>query len=188
MKKTVLYILALLISTNLMGQSSKMPISIGFFAPYGINLGLKVGTALELNKWENSDSDKFQTLSVSPQLGYFTYQSYENISNTIAVETSLDYRRYTNNQSFYGLGAVGLGYHAELQRVDASVNVGTGAITHNTRTNHYFVPTAILGFGKVPVKRLGYYFKGFVGQRINPSVGNALLFGAELGLTFNVGS
>lgn len=171
-----------------MGQLSKMPISVGLYAPYGINLGLRVSTAFELNKWENSDNDKFQTLSVSPQLGFFTYQSYANVSNTVALETSLDYKRFASNQKIYGLGAVGLGYHAEIQQVDASVNVGTGAITNNTRTNHFFVPTVTLGLGKVPVERLGYYLKGFAGQRINTSVGSSFLFGAEIGLTFNVGS
>ena len=169
-----------------MGQSSKIPISIGYFAPYGVHLGGKIGTSFELKQLEIGNKSKVHSLSISPQLGYFSYFSYTNVHRGLALDANLDLRRYASNQQFYGLAAIGLSYHSLFEKVSTAVNLGTGETINDVQTTHYFVPTFNLGFGQDPNKWLGYYFKASVGQRINTTVGSSLFVSAELGLTFNL--
>jgi hypothetical protein len=162
-----------------------MPISVGYFAPYFINPGVRVSTAFEIKNWENSSNDKLKTLSVSPQVGFwnvFVYQSEK--SNNWALDAQLEYRSYNASRKFYGLASVGLGYHLTLDNSDLNVNIGTGGITPSTNTTHHFVPSIQLGFGQDFNDHLGYYFKIFTGQRFSSSAGNDLLFGGELGLSY----
>jgi len=184
MKKIIIYTIVLLVSANLMGQSSKMPITLSYFAPYGINPGLKIGTSHTAKEWRTNAETRLQKLEVSPQVGFWSASAYSNnVHRTFLLDAQLEYRLYTKNEKRYILASVGLGYHLSLESPDLNVNLGTGEINRNRNIAHHFVPTFNAGFGHDLTDKIGYYFKAFVGERFN-STGNDLLFGAELGLSF----
>lgn len=184
-KKILVYLILLFISSNVIGQSSEIPISVGYFAPYGLNIGIKASTAFEINNWE--DNAKLSTLSISPQVGYWSAFAYGNdVNNSLVLDAQLEYRRYNANQTFYGLASAGLGYHLTLENSTIGVDIGTGQLNPSTTTSHHFVPSINLGFGKDFSDKLGFYFKAFTGKRFSSSVGNDFLLGGELGLTFYI--
>ncbi len=184
MKKLGIVFIVLLTSIQLSAQDASLPIHIGYYAPYGINPGLKIGTGFEIRQWEN-EKEQLRTLSWSPQIGFWSYRVYDNqIHQTLVADVTLDYRYYASSKKIYGLAAVGLGYHATLERSTLGVNLGTGEVTPTTITTHHFVPTATVGFGQDFNSSIGYYFKLFGGQRFNSTVGNDLFVGGELGITY----
>ena len=183
MKKLIFVFFTICIAINLSAQDTKLPISIAYYTPYAINPGLKIGTAFQL-KTINTSGDKLQTLSVNPQIGFWNSSIYDNnIHRTLVADAHLNYKRYTMNQQFYGLTGIGLSYQLELQRTGLNLDLSTGDSTSDTKSIHSFIPMFNLGFGK-DYDRLGYYFKGFVGQRFAISDSNSLFAGAELGFTF----
>ena len=116
MKKLITSLCFLLLGFfYLSAQPSKSPINIGYFMPYGINAGLKIGTSFEVKTWQSKTNDKWKTLAISPQIGFWSYSVYSNnIHRTLVFGTDLDYKRYTSSGKSYGLASVGLNYHLSL--------------------------------------------------------------------------
>jgi hypothetical protein len=183
MKRLTIIILFIAISGQLLAQNTNLSINIGYYAPYGINPGVRIGTSFQWKEWQNKANDKRTTLSISPQIGYWNYSAYGNtIHNTFNVEAHLDYKKYFTER-FYGLVAAGLSYQMEFQRTGFVIDLGAGQVTPTTKTVHNIVPMTTLGIGR-DNDLLGYYFKGFIGQRFASADAQNLFFGAELGLTF----
>lgn len=184
MKSLIIIILLVTTSGQLLAQTTNLPINVSYYAPYGINLGVRIGTSFQWKEWQNKTNDKQRTtLSISPQIGYWRYSAYGNtIHNTVNLETHLDYKKYFSPK-FYTLVAAGLSYQIEFQRTGSTVDLGTGMITPTSKTVHNIVPMATLGLG-IDNDKLGYYFKGFIGQRFASVYGQNLFFGAELGIIF----
>ena len=185
MKIIIIILLTIGMSTQLSAQNF-LPISIGYYTPYGVNPGLKIGTYFEWKEWGNTEDNNRKTLSINPKIGYWNAISYSNnVHRTMLIDGSLEYKSYTRNQRFYGLAAVTLGYHLSFERVANSVNIGMGQQTPTIETLHYFVPTLNLGFGQRINDKLEYYFKIDGGQRLNTSTDNDLFVAAELGLVIH---
>lgn len=183
MKQLTIVILIIAISSQLSAQNTSLPISVGYYAPYGINPGVKIGTSFQWKEWGGEANNKRKTLSISPQIGYWNYSSYGNtIHNAFNLEGHLDYKKYFT-QKVYGLAAAGLSYQMELHRAGLAVDLGTGQITSSTKIIHNLVPMATFGLGR-DNDQLGYYLKGFIGQRFASTDGQNLFVGGELGLTF----
>ncbi len=186
MKNTIAILFILLKCSATMAQDKAIPIDIGYFAPYVLQVGGKIGTSFELKNWKPQDETEKQiihSLSISPQIGYFFNP---NIQRNFLINTELVYKRKKSPTKIYPTASIGLGYMLGVQQQDGAVNLATGKIEKNTKSINYFVPTLNIGFAKDPKKILGYYFKASYGRRISTEVEDSALFGLELGLRINL--
>ncbi len=184
MRNILVFGVMLCLGFTLSAQNLNLPIHVGYFAPYGTHIGLKVGTSLGGKDWKSNtqnEINRLHTIKINPQVGYFMQL---NVQKNILFNVEFEYRTHSSNRSFYPLVSVGMGYLAGFQRQDGTVNLGTGEIDHNIKTIHHFVPTINLGFGRTPQQKFGYYFKLFYGSKI--STVYAAFFGAELGVIFHI--
>ncbi|KAA3636528.1 MAG: hypothetical protein DWQ02_08115 [Bacteroidetes bacterium] len=188
MKSPFYLIVFLCFLTNLplKGQNTKMPVSIGYFAPYGVQYGAKAGISIPWKNWESDrkeDQIRSYNLTLDPQIGYFVFPE---VQNNFFLNMELAIRSHKNEKRFSPMASAGLGYLLGLQKQEGSVNLATGEIDFETTALHYFVPTVSLGFNIKPKKSMGYYFKGFFGRKIIRGLEGSTIIGAEAGITFNI--
>ena len=184
-RQEILIILLVLVSGyHLQAQDQGIPIQVGYYAPFGIHLGAKVGSAFTLKSWSPTEEEgrhKIHALEIQPQIGYFQYPT---VQENLLVNAEIVYRNRKSDKRFYRMASIGLGYIAGFQRQGGTVDLSTGDIAHDVETLHQFAPTINLGFGKDPSGKLGYYFKVFYGGQLGGPTENAAFFGAEVGLAF----
>lgn len=183
--KEIILLLLLIFSFNneLLAQNKDKILTFGYFAPYAVQVGGKLGLALEMTNWESGKAKKTKInhLEIHPQIGYFTFP---NVQNNLLIQTDINYRRHQANKKLYPIAGISLAYLLSSQKVDGAVDLATGTISPQRRGLHYFVPSVHLGIRKVPKKRLGYYGKVFYGQKMSPQVEGAGFWGLELGGLF----
>ena len=186
MKKHLIYIaLFFICSFKVSSQSTLPPISFGYYAPYGIQAGINVGTTFKIHnfiKESETENSKVRALYLNPQIAYF---ENPDIQKNIFLNTELVYARKKSAHSFAPFASVGMGYMLSVQRYDGTVSLSDGKMEFNTKALHQFVPTVNLGFRKDPKGLLGYYFKLFYGHKLFSTGEGSALFGLELGLVFN---
>lgn len=184
MQKTLLLLFAVLLSSNILAQTKKnVLIDLGYYGPYAIQIGGKLGTSFELIAWDSDKSNKVRhSLNIGPQIGYFINPIQKELQKNSFINSEVLYKRQKSNNGLYPTASVGLAYMLGVQSTGGTVNLGTGNIRRTTRTIHYFVPTLNIGFARDPLKRVGYYFKGFYGRRISKQVDGSGYFGLEFGL------
>ena len=187
MKNRLLVIIFTFFTIPLMCQIDSYPLYVSYFAPYGVQFGVKVGTSFHLKTWGFNKSDevsKERHLSISPQIGYFINP---NVQNNILLESALDYKWYKSGRKLHFITGIATGYLMGIKKRDGTVNLGSGNISNiDAETVHYFIPTINAGLEKDPGKSLGYYARAFYGRKIASEVEDDAFFGAELGLIFNL--
>lgn len=187
MIRALILLLAVIFSSaQVKGQEKDMVLTAGYFAPYGIQFGAKVGASVNWKSWEaeaKGDRQRIQRLNINPQLSYFVFP---NVQRNILTNVELVYQTNRSDKRFRPMASVGLGYLLAWQRQDGTVNLSNGDITFNSETLHYFAPTLNIGFDVIPKKQIGYYLKGFYGRKFTSQEGNTALFGLELGLTYTI--
>ena len=186
MKKTVIFLFIILIGSNIIAQDKTIPIDIGYFAPYLIHVGGKIGTSFELKNWKPDnelDSQKTHSLSISPQIGYFVNP---DVQKNLLINSELVYKRKKSISKMYLTSSIGLGYMLGIQNQGGTVSLAKGTIERETKAINYLVPTLSIGFAKDPQKIVGYYLKGFYGRKISSQVKDSAFFGLELGLKINL--
>ena len=163
-----------------MGQANSNTLSIGYYAPYGIQFGAKLGASFTLKNWDKeSESSRVSKLSVQPQISYFVFP---DVQHNVLLNNEIVYSLHKVDKRFFPMVSVGTGYLLAIQNTDGSVNLATGDISNNTETLHYFLPTFNLGFGIAPKKSIGFYTKAFYGHKIGSISENEAFFGIDLGI------
>ncbi len=179
----LLVFVALWCANGVLAQSKPSSMYLGYFAPYGIQIGAKVGTSFEVKQWDASKSSRSFSLSVRPHVGYF---SFPDVQHNFLVNTEVVLRTRKSAKRFAPLASLGLGYILGRQRTDGTVDLGTGKRTFNVDTLHQLAPTIGLGFDVLPKKRLGFFLHAFYGPSLISQRANAAFFGLELGVLFNL--
>lgn len=162
-------------------QKAPIPLRVGLFLPYGTQIGVKVGTWHQLTNWE--ENDRAHQLWLSPQAGFF---AFPRVENTFLLNADLEYQFRRGEKRVFPRVAVGVGYMLARERVDGSVDLSSGDITHATRSLHYLVPSAGLGLGILPTKRFGYHIMASYGRRIGLNVQSEAYVGLEVGVTIPI--
>ncbi len=180
MKKLVL-LLALFSLAEYLPAQRDLPIHIGYYAPYGVQYGAKVGVSAAV--WESEGNRHVRQLQLNPQLGYFTYP---DVQKNFLVNAELVYRQSKPDRRFYKMASLGFGYLLAAQRQGVSVNLGSGESTADMDYIHHLLPTISLGLGQDPKRVIGWYAKAFYGRKIGLAAADETFLGVELGLTFNL--
>jgi|GEM_PF-1195010 len=186
MTKPLLVLLAWMVGIGAWAQNDPASLSVGYFAPYGIQLGGKLGASFQVGQWPQENeatAERIHKLKIQPQVGYFTYPQ---VQHNFVLNCEAVYLRTRPGRRFTPLASVGLGYWMARQRQGGSVNLGSGEITYDVENLHYITPTLNIGFEIAPKKVIGYYLKGFAGRKIGLGEPSAGLFGLEAGLTFQL--
>lgn len=187
MTRVSLLLILLAWGTGLFAQKDKPAVFLGYFAPYGSQFGGKAAVSFHVKNWKKEDQTEARRTHqfyLSPQFGYFVFPS---VQRNYLFNLESVYQRTRPNKRFAPTASVGLGYLLARQQQEGAVHLGTGEITYEVTSLHYFTPTIGLGFNIIPKKVIGYYLKGFYGRKITSQQENAAIFGLEGGLIFNVG-
>lgn len=162
------------------------PILVSYYAPYGVQIGGKIGTEVKLKTWKKvrqDGSEATSALLIQPQIGYFVKPG---LRKSLLLETAFSYPFRKMNRRTYIAPSIAFGYLIGWENTEGSVNLGSGEIEQITETSHFFLPTANLEIGKLPKKHIGYFFKVFFGNKMHLELENASFFGAELGLRIHL--
>lgn len=145
------------------------PLTIGLYAPYGTQPGLKLGAEIDLPGG----------LVLAPQAAAFT--RLWNHSSGMA-NLDLGYRRHRGG-SRYATISVGAAYLLSAQIVTESIELSTGGYTTTRQLRHYATPTVSyeLAWSRPAADP---YLKLSVGRKISPQVADSTFFAAEIGLRF----
>lgn len=173
------------LGTHLMAQKEAPLITVGYFAPYGVQIGGKLGVRLPLKTGDTMAGRKharISTLSISPQVAHFVFPGTQR--NTL-LSTEFIYQIAKENKRFSPMTSFSLGYLLARQKQGGNVNLGSGDVADVIESLHYFAPTITVGFDIKPRRAIGYYMRAFYGREIGQQA-NSPLFGLELGTTFNL--
>ena len=183
MKQSYLLLLTLLWGFPLLVQSQKkqIPVFAGWYGPYAIQPGIKVGVAFTCHDWErsNATSIKSRQLYLSPQLGIF-----RRISNHTSYVLNMDfgYQRSSDQRKLYLSSSLGFAYLLENLTLSSTVDLSNGNITATDKElRSYFLPTVNVSFGKAPDQRLGWYSKVSYGRKVSKKMEDAGFFALEFG-------
>ncbi len=167
---------------SISGQERSTELSVGYFAPYGLQFGGKIGASFNYKQWKLNAEDgaaPIHKLNINPQLGYFVNP---DVQQNVLFNTELSYQRKKANKRFAPIAALGLGYLLAFQQLGGTVNLANGQIHTEKETLHYFTPTLNLGFEVEPKKSIGYYFKLFYGRKFGAQRVDSSIFGVEFGM------
>ncbi len=188
MKNTILIFILLFASISLFSQTEKttLPISIGYYGPYLIQPGLKIGTSFNLKEWgvenskKNEASTRSQSFFISPQIGLFTKPEDHT---SFIINADIGYQA----KKIYSAFSIGLGYLAEFEIISISLNLGTGEIDRKNRERRdYFVPTINYELSSAINSNIRWFSKFSYGRKISSKVENSAIFIIEIGIKLNL--
>ncbi len=193
MKSSLIIFIVLLISCNTaiaQTESKGIPVFVGYFGPYIIQPGIKIGTHFDVKEWQTEKTKKKgdfirkQGLFVSPQIGAFTRI---NNHTSFLLNADFGYKRQKEGRAFYSAYSIGLGYLIESQIIFSSIDLGSGNVNSKDREiRNYFLPTINYEFGQEPNPKIGWYTKFSYGRKISAQVEDSAAFMIELGLKFKM--
>ncbi|MCI4669210.1 MAG: hypothetical protein MRZ79_13830 [Bacteroidia bacterium] len=181
MKKLLLFI-AMFATLHSFSQESQtaVPLFAGYYGPYLIQPGLKVGTKLELG--ERTNQEEAKPLYLSPQIGVFTRSGNHT---SLVANADLGYVFKKKHGSVYAAPSLGVGYILAQQLLDQSLDLNNGEKPNSNREwRSFFLPTLNLEFGKEPGEKTGWYSKVSYGRKISSLVENSDFFAFEVGMKF----
>ncbi|MCP3930447.1 MAG: hypothetical protein GY705_15250 [Bacteroidetes bacterium] len=188
MKNTLILFVLFAFGNHIFAQteSKGIPVFVGYFGPYAIQPGIKIGTHFDVKEWQSGKREKIrkQSLYVSPQIGAFT-----QINNHTSFFSNADfgYKRQKEEAAFYSAYSIGLGYLTEFQILSSTLDLGSGEVSGKVRERRaYFLPALNYEFGKEPNSKIGWYSKFSVGRKISNKNEDSAAFIIELGLRFNL--
>lgn len=195
MKNTILTLILLLIGISMFGQEGEsmkektnIPIFVGYYGPYGIQPGIKVGSQFDLKTRAIAKDDlitKTSDVFISPQLGTFTRPGNHF---SLVVNADVGYKIKKLKQKLYVAPSLGFGYLTEFQVLSNTINLATGEVSKKTRDRRgYFLPTVNFEFGQDPRKKIAWYSKFSYGRKMSTRLEDSAFFAVELGLKFNLG-
>ncbi|MEM7038468.1 MAG: hypothetical protein AAF570_15900 [Bacteroidota bacterium] len=174
--------------TGLHGQAPEKPIplSVGYFGPYGVRPGLKVGVRHGIKSWEAESADyKSRQLFFQPQIGTFFYPR-NHFSFVLEADGGIVLKN--QNTGWYTAYSVGLGYLTEFAITSVSIDLGTASQGQKTREfRGYLLTVGNFEFGKSVSERWGWFVKLTGGRRFTTRIENALFVAVEIGAIINIG-
>lgn len=188
MKNNLLIFIFLLTNLSLLAQQEDKitPISIGFYGPYIIQPGIKIGTAFDLKEWkiEKEQNLKSRKLFVSPQIAAFI-RPKNHTSFILNVDVGYIIKKSQSN--FYIAPSVGLGYLMTSQILSNTIDLSNGEINEKDRElRNYFLPTLNFELGKQATEKMGWFTKLSYGRKVSSKIENAAFFALELGVKFHL--
>ena len=186
MRNSFLVFVVLLCSLSLVAQqeSEVIPVSVGVYCPYVFQPGIKIGTAVNLKKWEVEKGDRIKSRSLftSPQIGLFVRPQNHN---SYVLNLDLGYKIKSNKRRIYIAPSLGLAYLMADQILSTTVDLSNGNIVEKDREiRNYFLPTINFELGNEKNKKIGWYTKLSYGRKISSQIEDSGFFALELGLKF----
>ncbi|MEM6299663.1 MAG: hypothetical protein AAF740_13320, partial [Bacteroidota bacterium] len=177
MKKVALFLLfcSTILSSYAQKEENGRMLSVSYFTPFVTQPGIKVSTAFRLKEVKDNQ------LSIRP---HFTWFMQSELHQNFILGGDISYTIRKPEKYFYLAPSVGVGYLLSIENTEGSVNLGSGDIEQERETLHYFLPTLNFELGKLPKKRLGYFFRAFWGRKMTGQEVNSAFFGAELGIIY----
>lgn len=149
--------------------------SLAYYAPFGVQQGLKVGLDIDL-----ADSKevlgKSRITFLNPEIAAF-YNPRVQDNYLVNFKTGSKADDSKKWQSSWMLGA---GYLLSRKWVDGSVNLGTGEVERTKENSSFFLPTINYELVLNRDGKLDPYLGAYFGQAIGKN--SSLFFGVELGV------
>ena len=172
MKKSFVILSFLLLpATWVLGQD--LALSTGYFGPYLMQPGIKVGAEFDFGK-----------IYVSPQLAYFSRLG-NNTNGMVNLEAG--FRKQKSDKKFFSTYSMGVAYLYQSELLSSIVALGSSAIENTRESRHYFIPSLNFGFGWSVKDRLDWYTKISGAWKIAADQEGQFLLLGELGLKWDLG-
>lgn len=191
MKRLVILFFAFL-STNAWAQTSRSPtpLSLGFYAPFATQPGVKLGiqypwlqTSGLFKKLNGSSTQRIRNTFINPEIAYFTRI---NSNDNLLINADIGYKVLRTRKNYYSEYSIGLGYLVSWETLSVSVNLGSGDISdRDIERRSFFLPTINYTIGKHVDRGIGWFSKASFGREIS-SREDAGFFALEIGITYNI--
>ena len=163
-------------------DSNHLPISIGLWANYFTQPGIKLETQVPIKNL--ASNSKIKQLYWAPQLGFFTYPQNHN---GLLLGVDLGIKKRKEGRKMYSSYALGIAYLGQSRLNSFSVNLGDGSSGSSQRVwQSFFLGTLNYTLGRTATKGPGWYTKLSAGPKLQPGGESSFIAGMELGLTFNL--
>ncbi|MEM7157177.1 MAG: hypothetical protein AAF799_30270 [Myxococcota bacterium] len=167
-----------------------VPLTVGYFGPYAIQPGVRVGTWFPIKAWTKTRDarrgpvTRTGSLFAGPQLAFFARPG-----NHLSVMASgeLGYRFQRHDRKVHSAFAIGGGYLASFQIVTIAVDLSSGDKNNTREMRHYFVPTLSYALGHDVLPNFGWFLKFSYGQKLSVPIESSAMVMVELGLSFRLG-
>lgn len=170
----------LLAGPILQAQEQPPELHIGYFAPFGIQIGGSVAYTDVLKQPIGAHQWWWRA-----QIGYF---AQPNVSDAVFLHPEIEYRRCRPGQYFYGSFSIGSSLAYILRKQEGTLNLANGDIEYQTEDTLFIIPRISPGMGVAPRKRVGGYLRASYGQQLGGDVGRQAFFSAAAGLAFSMHS
>jgi len=166
------------IVTALTASAGGVPVTLGVYAPYGVQPGLRLGTYKSFGEREGRWTTSWFT---GPRIAVFT-RPWNHTSALIDAE--LGYWIQRPDRRFYSAWSLGAGYLASSQVVSESVALSTGASTPERALRSYFAPSLSyeLGWSLRPDRAV--FCELSFGRKMSGQIEDSALFAVEVGARF----
>ena len=167
-----------------MAQDEKLSLSIGYFAPFGVNFGGQAGVVIPYKELRSSEKGTYRKrLLLNPHVAYFARPDVER-NFLINLKSGLEMRKA--ERKFYFFPSLGVGYLHTVRTLGGTVNLGTGDFSRQTESINAFLPTINLELGSSAWKSFGYFGNLYYGREITSGQSNAGFFGIEFGFKYHL--
>jgi hypothetical protein len=173
-------LLMVLAGTTLQAQEPPPELHIGYFAPFGAQIGGSVAYADVLKRLGGMHQWWWRA-----EAGYF---AQPNVSDGMFLHPEVEYRPCRPGQHFYGSFSIGSSLAYTLSKREGTLNLANGDIEYRTEGTWFIIPRISLGIEVAPRKRLGGYLRASYGQQLGGDNGRQAFFSASAGLAFSMHS
>ncbi|WP_421946619.1 hypothetical protein [Phaeodactylibacter xiamenensis] len=173
-------LLMILAGTTLQAQEQPPELHIGYFAPFGVQIGGSVAYTDVLKQPIGAHQWWWRA-----QAGYF---AQPNVSDAVFLHPEVEYRRCRPGQYFYASSSIGSSLAYTLSKQEGTLNLASGTIDYQKEGSLYIIPRISLGIGVAPRKRLGGYLRASYGQQLGGDNGRQAFFSAAAGLAISMHS
>lgn len=189
MQKFILILFSLL-CFNLEAQETshqQIPISIAYWGYNAFHPGIKVGSQLNLRKWDKTKKRKkgtrikHKTLFLKPALGIYHHKENHTgilLNSDFGIETSKSERKFFKTFSF------GLGYASHFNSGITYILEEDNTISEKKWASRgYIMPSLNFGYGQ-NFQSFSWFNKFSVGSKLKYNTGNSLELFFEAGVKF----
>lgn len=180
MRVRLFLLLVVLAGTPLQAQGQPPEFHMGYFAPFGVQMGGSVAYTDVLKQPVGVHQWWWRA-----QAGYF---AQPNVSDAVFLHPEVEYRRCWPGQYFYGSFSIGSSLAYTLSKREGSLNLANGDIEYQAEGTFSIIPRISLGLGVAPRKRLGGYLRASYGQQLAGGVGRQAFFSASAGIALRMHS
>lgn len=171
-------------------RESGLPMTIGVFAPYLVQPGVRVGAPLVIRDWPSAGCEvqcrcgRTLSLFAGPQIAFFTRPGHHL---DLMVEGEFGGRWLSHRRGLFASLSLSVGYLLSSQVIAESIDLATGERDKTREERHHLVPAINTTFGQERWSGLGWFVRFSAGEKRSHKVASSLWYSAEVGVRVRIG-